>query len=211
MNIKRITPILLAPLVFLGVSASANAAPTIPPSEECLQLTNTMVDEWKILQKENTYVNDDQERELWKPIVEAGCLERNPIADIKATQQCPADLGQATSYLGPANAAMRPFHKRYRKRESNRLKSANRVYRKLTKAQSRGQKKAVRVLRAKLRKIDKSYNRDFRKIKRDARPTVNEYIAPIILVYADLYTRGCKLPDSWFKKNAPAFTALYLW
>ena len=209
MNIKRFIPIIFLPLFLLLFVPAAKAEPTMPPSEECLTLTEEMLSEARDIEAAEGFVTDEQERELWQGVVDAGCLQKNPIQEIKATKQCSAYLGQATAFLAPANAALAPFQKRVNALNKRYIKTSSKLYKQLERAEKRDQKNRVRALKRKIRKFERNYGRSFDKIVTDSSSVSGEYQASVVLVYADIYTRGCKVSNAWYNKNAAAFLALY--
>lgn len=206
MTAKRIAFLVFS--AFLLVSATAKAEPSIPPSEECLSLTEAMLKEYDALEKSNRSVGKAKERALWKPLVDAGCLNQNPAKEIEATEGCSSYLGRATAYLATANAAMRPFAKQADSLMTASLKREGALERKIKRARKLGQNKRVRALKSKLKRAERDFQRSFRKLDNRAAPTVAQHRSPVLLVRSDLYTRGCKPTKSWFRKNTASFYAV---
>lgn len=199
---------LAVPVLFLLGASSASAAPTIPPSEECLSKMDTALQKFKIVEDE------EGERAVWQEVVDAGCLSGNPwdasFSD-KDTPQCIDYKTEATPYLAPMNQAMRPATKKLAVAERNHLRKINALARKAEKARKQGKEQLAQKIEKKITKVFRSLEKRTDQIARSNKSLIETYDAPAYLVYGELWAKGCLLGGKWFDQNKGLGTTISLW
>lgn len=203
----------LIPIVALGAlffaASPAKAAPAIPPTEECLALTQTMIDNYP-----NGVVSDAQERALLKPLVDAGCLERSPFSSkipVMPKGECRALAAEVSAYLAPANAVARPIAKRLEAIEKKYRKQTDKLIKRLDKAYKNGNKKAIKKINRHIKKITNANIRSILNVVRANKGVLDQYLAPSFLVSLDMETRGCNPGMKWEEENTAIDTFLSIW
>ncbi len=190
---KFLTPLVLFS-AFLFASSSANAAPTIPPTKECISLTATM------LKKLPVYPSDSQEKKAVKPLVDAGCIPKSPFSQIDpvTAEECASYLSSASEYLAPINAQaatspkVKAVMKRVAKIDKRYDKKMRLEDRRLNKAIKQGAIKAVNKISNRIERLQNKEANLKRKVLLSDPKIFNNYLANFYLIIIDVATNGCE-------------------
>jgi hypothetical protein len=200
-------------LLFALPATSASAAPTIPPTKECLDLTA------KILKKLPVYASNAQEKKALRPLVAAGCITKGPFDKITPApaKKCQAYIDSASKYLAPINAeaaadpTVRAVIKRATKIDRRYDKKTRVLDRRYAKALKKGNLKAVNKISKRIGVINKKAARLKKKALLSEPKIFNNYLANFNLVFIDLVASGCGGGDyDNFIKKTPTLIRLAL-
>jgi hypothetical protein len=190
---KFLTPLVLFS-AFLLASSSATAAPTIPPTAECVSLTA------KMLKKLPNYPSDAQEKKAIQQLVDSGCIPKSIFdrIDPAPAEECAPYLASAVEYLAPINAQaatsprVKAAIKRVVKIDKRYDKKMRLEDRRLDKAIKKGDQKAIKKISNRMAALrNKEANLKRKALLSDPK-IFNNYLANFYLVFLDLATNGCE-------------------
>ena len=208
MNITKYLLALAVPLFFIA-APSASAEPSIPPSEECLLAMDTAI--WELQADKGRQANV----KAWQKVVDAGCLVKNPMEiekwSEKDSPECLSRKALANEYFEPINQAAAPMAQKLRQMDLAFLKRAVKIAQKREQARKQGKKKLEAAWNKKYKKNMKRYEVAQKRLAQNNKELLHQYDAPVLLVYADIYTRGCNVGGAWDKRNQNAIAILWLY